>query len=125
MAAGLADIGVGEMATINNASGLLTTVGVGAIAVVGALSKTSQWRDAKTGNFSYPLMVSGVAACLVMASIVRAAGVHFGVEPWAQVMASGVLCYVGPDPIIRGVAGMILKRFGVQNDGIGPQAPGT
>lgn len=98
-------------------SSLWTSVGVGAISVVGALSKSTQWRDAKSGKFSLTLMISGVAACLIMASIVRAAGVHFGIEPWAQVMGSGVLCYIGPDPIIRAVAGMVLKRFGVQGDG--------
>ena len=111
------------MTVTTNGSGLLTSGGVAAIAVVGALAKCAQWRDAKTGKFSLQAMVAGVAVCLIMAAIVRAAGVHFGVEPWAQVMASGVLCYVGPDPIIRGVASLILKRFGVQTDGTDSQAP--
>lgn len=102
-------------------NGLATSLGVGAVAVVGALTKATQWRDAKTGKLSMTLLISGVATCLIMATIVRAGGVHFGVEPWAQVMASGVLCYVGPDPVIRGVAGLILKRFGVP-DGTDPQA---
>lgn len=97
-------------------SDLITSLGVGAISVVGAVSKSTQWRDAKTGDISWPLMFSGIATCLIMASIVRAAGVHWGIEPWAQVMASGVFCYIGPDPIIRAVAGMALKRFGVQTD---------
>lgn len=93
---------------------LLTSFGVGAISVVGAVSKSTQWRDVKTGKFVPALMFSGVATCLIMASIVRAGGVHYGVEPWAQVMFSGVFCYVGPDPIIRAVAGMALKRFGIE-----------
>lgn len=104
------------MTAIPDNSGLLTSFGVGLISVVGAISKSTQWRDAATGKMSWPLMFSGVATCLIMASIVRAAGVHFGVEPWAQVMLSGVFCYVGPDPIIRAVAGMALKKFGVQTD---------
>ena len=104
------------MTTAPNSSDFLTTLGVGAISVVGAISKSTQWRDAKTGKFAWALMFSGVATCLIMASIVRAAGVHYGVEPWAQVMFSGVFCYVGPDPIIRAIAGMALKKFGVQTD---------
>jgi hypothetical protein len=98
-------------------SSLITTLGVGAISVVGAISKSAQWRDAKTGKFAWPVMFSGVAVCLIMASIVRAAGVHFGIEPWAQVMFSGVFCYVGPDPIIRAVAGIALKKLGVSENG--------
>lgn len=97
-------------------SSLLTSFGVGTISVIGAVAKSTQWRDGKTGKFAYPLMLSGVATCLIMASIVRAAGVHWGVEPWAQVMFSGVFCYVGPDPVIRAVAGGFLKKFGVATD---------
>lgn len=93
---------------------LITSVGVGTISVVGAISKSTQWRDTKTGKMSLTLVFSGIATCLIMASIVRAAGVQWGIEPWAQVMASGVLCYVGPDPVIRAVAGLALKRIGVQ-----------
>lgn len=102
---------------------IFTSLGVGTISIVGAISKATQWRDAKTGNISWPLMISGIATCLIMASIVRAAGVHWGVEPWAQVMFSGVFCYVGPDPIIRAVAGIALKRFGVQTDVPDPDKP--
>lgn len=104
------------MTAAPDGSDLLTSFGVGAISVVGAVSKSTQWRDAATGKFAWALMFSGIATCLVMATIVRAAGVHYGVEPWAQVMFSGVFCYVGPDPIIRAVAGMALKKFGVQTD---------
>lgn len=109
----------------NNNSDLLTSFGVGAISVVGAVSKSTQWRDAKTGTFVWTLMFSGIATCLIMASIVRAVGQHFGVEPWAQVMFSGVFCYVGPDPIIRTVAGMALKKFGVEEKGnaVDPSKP--
>lgn len=105
--------------TVNttNSSDLFTSLGIGAISVIGALAKGEQWRDAKTGKASIGLLISGISAALIMATIVRAAGVHYGVEPWAQVAGSGVLCYVGPDPIIRAIAGMALKRFGVQENG--------
>lgn len=89
-------------------------MGVGAISIVGAISKTTQWRNAETGAVVWSLLIGGIATCLIMASIVRAAGVHFGIEPWVQVMGSGVLCYVGPDVVIKAVAGMILKRFGIE-----------
>lgn len=102
------------MAT-DNAS-IMTTVGVGAISVVAAATKTSQWYDVKTGRISLPLLIGGVATCLIMAACVRAGGVHYGLEPWVQVMLSGVLCYVGPDPILRGIAGVALKRFGVEEN---------
>lgn len=104
------------MTVASDGSGLFTSLGVGAISVVGAVSKSTQWLDPKTGRISIALMASGIATCLVAATIVRAAGVHYGVEPWAQVMFSGVFCYVGPDPIIRGVAKVALKRFGVEED---------
>lgn len=97
-----------------------TTVGVGAISVIAAATKSAQWYDMKTGRVSVPLLISGVATCLIMAACVRAGGEHFHVEPWVQVMASGVLCYVGPEPILRGIAGQILKRIGMQeNDDAG------
>lgn len=102
------------MTIVPDNSGFMTSFGVGAISVVGALTKGTQWRDAKTGKMVWSLLTSGVATCLIMASIIRAAGVHFNIEPWAQVMFSGVFCYVGPDPIIRAVAGMALKKIGVE-----------
>lgn len=96
---------------------LLTSIGVGSLAIVASIAKGDQWRNPKTGEPSSALFISGVATALVMAAIVRAAGVHYGIEPWVQVAGSGVLCYVGPDPIIRTIAGMALKRFGVQENG--------
>lgn len=96
---------------------LATSLGVGALAVVGGVAKGAQWRDPKTGSMSIAMMISGIATALVMATVVRAAGVHYGVEPWVQVAGSGVLCYVGPDPILRAIAGMALKRFGVSDNG--------
>ena len=112
------------MTTAPDGSDIFTTLGVGAISVVGAITKSTQWRDVKTGKFAWALMFSGVATCLIMASIVRAAGVRYGVEPWAQVMFSGVFCYVGPDPIIRAVAGVALKKIGVQpNDNSSDRSP--
>ncbi len=90
---------------------LITTFGVGAVAVVGGVAKGSQWRDSVTGKTSISLLVSGVALSLVMATVVRAAGVHYGVEPWVQVAGSGVLCYVGPDPILRAIAAMPLNAL--------------
>ena len=95
---------------------LLTSAGVGTIAVVGGIAKGVQWRDPATGATSWPLFASGIALSLVMATVVRAAGVHYGIEPWVQVAGSGVLCYVGPDPILRAIAAIALKKFGV-NDG--------
>lgn len=100
-------------------SELLTSLGVGAVAVVGGVAKGTGWLNAETGVTNWPLLVSGVALSLVMATVVRAAGVHYGVEPWVQVAGSGVLCYVGPDPILRAIAAMALKRFGV-NDNADP-----
>jgi len=102
------------MTAFSDPSGWPTSVGVGLISIAGAISKTTQWRDAATGKVVWPLLMGGIATCLIMASVVRAAGTHWGVEPWAQVMASGVLCYVGPDPILKAVASLILKRFGVE-----------
>lgn len=99
----------------------LTSAGIGALAIIGAVAKGDQWRNSQTGAVSMGLLASGIATSLIMATIVRAAGVHYGIEPWVQVAGSGVLCYVGPDPIIKTIAGMALKRFGVQ-DGNKPDA---
>lgn len=92
---------------------LATSGGIAALAVLGAVANGDKWRDPKSGTINPSLLVSGIATSLILATAVRAAGVHFGVEPWAQVAASGVLCYVGPDPILKALAGMALKRFGV------------
>lgn len=105
--------------------GLLTSIGVGAISVIGAVSKSTQWVDAKTGKISKTLMMSGIATCLIMATIVRAVGSHYGIDDWYQVMFSGVFCYVGPDPIIRMIAGMALKRIGADGDGNNADRKGT
>jgi len=91
----------------------LTTVGVATLAIIGGVAKGAQWRDAKTGEMSFALLMSGIAASLVLAAAVRAIGVHYGIEPWAQVAIAGVLCYVGPDPIIRALANMILGKAGL------------
>ncbi len=98
-----------------------TSLGVGVLAILGGLAKGAQWRDAVTGAISLPALISGIALSLVMATVIRAAGVHFGIEPWAQVAGSGVSCYVGPDPILRALANMALKRFGVNDNGTGPK----
>lgn len=105
-----------------NDPNFLTSIGVGALAVIGGIAKSSQWRDAVTGKFSLPAMVSGIALSLVMAAVIRAAGIHYGIESWVQCAGSGVACYVGPDPILRALAGMALKRFGVNEDGNGANA---
>lgn len=101
-----------------NSPDLVTSIGVGALSVIASIAKAKEWQDPKTGKINAAMLASGLAASLVLAAVIRAAGVHFGVEPWAQVAAAGVLCYVGPDPIIRAVAsaitGLALKRLGVQ-----------
>ncbi len=102
---------------------LATSFGVGTLAIIGGLAKGAQWRDAKTGDISVAAMISGVALSLVMATVIRAAGVHYGIEPWVQVAGAGVTCYVGPDPILRVLASMALKRFGVSEDENKPNAP--
>lgn len=89
------------------------TVGVGILAVLGGIAKGVQWRDTKTGAISWPLLIGGIATALVMAAVVRATGVYFGIEPWIQVAGSGVLCYVGPDPILKAIANMAMKHFGI------------
>lgn len=109
--------------TVQDNSDLYTSAGIGVLAVLGALSKSTQWKDPATGKVSPTLVVSGVAVCLIMATIVRAAGVHYGVEPWLQVAGSGVACYVGPDAIIRGIATLALNRFGIQEKPDGPTPP--
>lgn len=103
------------MSVTDNTS-LMTSIGVGTISIIGAASKSTQWYDAKTGRVSIPMLISGIATCLIMAACVRAFGQHYGVEPWVQVMLSGVLCYVGPDPILRAIAGTALKRIGVEGN---------
>jgi hypothetical protein len=70
----------------------------------------------KPAKVSFGLLTSGIALSLVMATVIRAVGVHFGIEPWAQVAGAGVSCYVGPDPILKAIAGIALKRFGVSED---------
>lgn len=99
--------------TVQDNSDLYTDAGVGVLAVLGAIAKSTQWRDPETGKINPLLMLSGVAVCLIMAAIIRAAGVHYGVEPWVQVAGSGVACYVGPDAIISGIAQMAMARFGI------------
>ncbi len=104
------------MTPVPTDTGLVTSLGVGGVAVLGGIAKGAQWRDAKTGKFSYPAMISGLALSLVMATVIRAAGEHYGWEPWVQCALSGLACYVGPDPILRALAGIALKRFGVKDD---------
>lgn len=99
-----------------NHSDLLTSVGVAILSVLGGIAKGAQWRDA-SGAINLGMLLSGIALSLVMATVIRAVGVHFGIEPWAQVAGAGVSCYVGPDPILRAIAGMALKRFGVSENG--------
>jgi hypothetical protein len=94
---------------------LWTTGGIAGLSVLGAIAKGAQWRD-QTGKVSFGLLTSGIALSLVMATVIRAVGVHFGIEPWAQVAGAGVSCYVGPDPILKAIAGIALKRFGVSED---------
>lgn len=99
------------------ATDFVISAGVGTLAVVGGVAKGAQWRNAVTGKFSLGLMASGIATSLVMAAVVRAAGVHFGWEPWIQVAASGVGCYIGADPILRAVANMFFKKYGINTAG--------
>lgn len=100
----------------NNNVDLVTSMGVAGLALLGGIAKGQQWRDSKTGGFSLGLMLSGIATALIMATVVRAAGTHYGVEPWIQVAGSGVLCYVGPDPILRGLAGLAMKYFDLNTE---------
>ena len=99
---------------------IYTSGGIAVLAVLGGLSKSTEWHDSMTGKFSPALMIGGLATALIMATVVRAGGVHYGVEPWIQVAGAGVLCYVGPDPILRAIANLALKRFGLPADG-GPK----
>lgn len=100
-----------------NTPDLAITFGVGALAVIATIAKGAQWQDPHTGKVNIFMLITGIATALVLAALVRAGGVHFGVEPWAQVAASGVLCYVGPDSILKSAASMILSKFGVKTNG--------
>jgi len=103
---------------------VLTSVGVGALAVLASITKAPQWLDPATGRISWTLLASGISAALVLAMVIRALGEHYGVEPLAQAAVTGVLCYVGPDAIIKAAAAMILKRAGVVlNDGSDSKKP--
>lgn len=104
------------MADPQHTSDLLISGGVGVLSVFGYLAKGSQWQDPKTGRISTTLMISGISLCLIMATVVRAGGVHFGVEPWVQCAVSGVFCYLGPDPILRALGKLALNKIGVPND---------
>lgn len=107
-------------------SDLLTSLGVAAVSVVGAIANSgggSKWQDPKTGKFSPFLMIGGISTCLILATAIRGGGQHYGVEPWLQVATTGVLCYVGADPIIRGLAQFILKRIGANPDGSQSPSP--
>ncbi len=101
------------MSTQPNSSDILTTLGMAVLAFAGALSKGQQWRDPQSGNVNYGRLVSGIATALVLTSIVRAIGVHYGLEVWAQVALSGVFGYIGPDIIVGVISKMLLQRFGL------------
>lgn len=94
-------------------------VGMGVLAFMGAVSKGNQWRDPKTGKVSMSLLVTGVSTALLLTAIVRAIGVHYGMETWAQIAMAGVFGYIGPDPIISVISNLVLKKLGLggQNDG--------
>jgi hypothetical protein len=92
---------------------VLSTVGLGALALAGSISKGRQWRDPVTGRISISIMATGIATAILLASIVRAAGVHYGVEIGAQIAIAGVAGYIGPDPIIAGISKLVLRRFGL------------
>ncbi len=91
----------------------VTTVGMGVLAFVGAVSKGKQWRDSTTGKVDFSMLVTGVATALLLTAIVRAIGVHYGVETTAQIALAGVFGYIGPDPIISVISNMLLKKFGI------------
>lgn len=94
-------------------SDYVTTGGMAVLAFVGAVSKGKQWRDAKSGKIDYGMLATGVATSLMLTAIVRAIGVHYGVEITAQFALAGVFGYIGPDPIISVISNQLLKRFGI------------
>lgn len=85
---------------------------MGALAFAGAVSRGTQWRDPKTGEISLARLTTGVATALMLTAIVRAIGVHYGVEITAQFALAGVFGYIGPDPIISVISSALFKRFG-------------
>lgn len=102
-------------------SEIVTTIGMGVLAFMGAVSKGSQWRDPVTGKISFGRLGAGLATTLVLTAIVRAIGIHYGLETWTQLALAGVFGYIGPDPIIGAISKLLLKRFGLgeKDDGNG------
>lgn len=109
------------MSTQPNSSDILTTLGMAVLAFAGAVSKGQQWRDPVTGKVNYWRLATGVATALVLTSIVRAIGVHYGLEVWAQVAIAGVFGYVGPDVIIGIAYKVLLKWAGLGEDDAKPK----
>lgn len=89
---------------------------MGALAFAGAVSRGAQWRDPKSGVISPARLVTGVATALILTAIVRAIGVHYGVEITAQFALAGVFGYIGPDPIISVISNTLLKKFGTGDE---------
>lgn len=103
----------------DDANNLITVGEVAGAAIVGSVTKSAQWVDVRTGKFSPLLMFSGIALCLVFASIVHWYGTEKGIDVWTQIVVTGVGCYIGPDAILRAVLPTILKRIGVDSNALG------
>ena len=98
-----------------------TVAGIIASAIVGAVTRSAQWVNPKTGNFSLLLMLAGIAVCLIFGSIVHWVGLEKGIDAWTQIVVTGVFCYVGPDPLIRAFVNIAAKRLGVSADVVSPE----
>lgn len=101
------------MSVQQNNPDYVTTLGMGVLAFVGAVSKGPQWIDPGTGKISLSKFFIGVSTALLLTAIVRAIGQHYGLEVWVQIAMAGVFGYIGPDPIISVISNMILKRIGL------------
>jgi hypothetical protein len=112
------------MSVQQNNPDYVTTIGMGVLAFVGAVSKGNQWRDGKTGKISLSLLFTGVSTALLLTAIVRAIGIHYGMEVWAQIALAGVFGYIGPDPIISVISSLVLKWLGLGDQSNGGRDDG-
>lgn len=114
-----------DVGTQPNGQDYVTTIAMGVLAFAGAISKGKQWRDSATGKVNVGVLVAGIATSLVLTAIVRAIGIHYGLEIWAQLALAGVFGYIGPDPIIGAISKFLFKRFGLEDKdddrGAGPK----
>lgn len=90
---------------------IITTALTGLWAFLGSIMRSGMdWKDPKTGKFSYSRFGSSVATALVLGQVVAALGEHYQVETKIIVAGASLAGYLGPAATLA----LIQQRFGAK-----------